>query len=269
MQVDAREFLKLCTHGEPHEVEAAIKGGADVNAADDNGETVLMYAAENNSDSKVISLLLAWGADVSAVDNFNMTALDLVIECNFNREIVELLLGDAADAIIGVRIIDLKNSPGKIAISPLDENDIEDFSRLAIEVVDECLKAGYSEDIYKYVVDYASPESVAERRHASCCFVAKHKGEVVSVLEIVRGHVVSLFFVKKQFHNKGIGKALMNYSVDYFTSMEINVREYRVQASTYAENIYKSLGFEKLSDVQDRDGVKYIPMALQIKRVYC
>ncbi len=57
------------------EVQTAIKNGADINNADKNKETPLMYAVEHNSDPKVIEALIKAGADVNAIDKFNNTPL--------------------------------------------------------------------------------------------------------------------------------------------------------------------------------------------------
>ena len=46
-----------------------------------------------------------------------------------------------------------------------------------------------------------------------------------------------------KFQNKGIGKKLLNYSIKYFMDEGIKLNHYRVFSSTYAREIYKSLGF--------------------------
>jgi ankyrin repeat protein len=51
-------FFDLVKVGTPQAVKAAIAKGADVNAKDTSGETVLMYAAGNNPDPEVIATLL-------------------------------------------------------------------------------------------------------------------------------------------------------------------------------------------------------------------
>ena len=82
-------------------IEALINEGADINAADENGETVLMKAARTNSDIAVAELLVGWGADVNAVDKNYETALMKAAQYNHNPRMAELLgrLGAAVDMV--------------------------------------------------------------------------------------------------------------------------------------------------------------------------
>ncbi|MCL2010843.1 MAG: ankyrin repeat domain-containing protein, partial [Synergistaceae bacterium] len=70
------DFLELCKSGTAHEIEAAIKNGANVNAADDKGTTALMHAAYGNPNPEVISVLLKNGADAHARDEDGKRAID-------------------------------------------------------------------------------------------------------------------------------------------------------------------------------------------------
>jgi len=69
--------------------ENLLQAGCDVNAADSNGRTPLMYAARY-SRLTAVRLLLEAGANVNARDKDGMTALDLTKQFA-NREIIELL----------------------------------------------------------------------------------------------------------------------------------------------------------------------------------
>ena len=57
-------------------IKTLINFGADVNAKDENGVTVLMFAAKNNSNPEIIRVLLSAGADVFAEDKYSKTAYD-------------------------------------------------------------------------------------------------------------------------------------------------------------------------------------------------
>jgi len=91
--------------------EALLQAGCDVNAADNNGRTPLMYAARYNQPAAV-RLLLEAGANVKAQDKDGMTALDLAKKLN-NQEIIDLLKS------AGLRPSDAKK-PGAGAVKPVE-----------------------------------------------------------------------------------------------------------------------------------------------------
>jgi hypothetical protein len=156
--MSTQDFLELCANGKPKEIEAAIKAGADVNAAIDDsfsnaelgGWTVLMLATADDSNLKVVELLLKsgakvnvknnenmWtvlgtaaaynnpevialilknGADINTKDEYDRTPLIRAAENNSNPEVISLLLKSGADARI-------KDSGGKRAIDFAGQND--------------------------------------------------------------------------------------------------------------------------------------------------
>jgi ankyrin repeat protein len=69
--------------------EALFQAKCDINAADSNGRTPLMYAARYNQPTAV-RLLLEHGANVKALDKSGMTALDLAKQFN-SKEVIGLL----------------------------------------------------------------------------------------------------------------------------------------------------------------------------------
>ncbi|GHT01743.1 hypothetical protein AGMMS50276_30410 [Synergistales bacterium] len=78
--MSADEFLELCKTGALREIEAAIKGGADVNARNEYGHTVLIIAARSNPNSEVIALLLKGGADANIRNKSGKRAIDYARE---------------------------------------------------------------------------------------------------------------------------------------------------------------------------------------------
>lgn len=68
------DFLDLCKFGDANKVEEAIMNGANVNAKDNYGWTVLIWAAMGGK-TETAELLLKHGADVNAKDNSGWTPL--------------------------------------------------------------------------------------------------------------------------------------------------------------------------------------------------
>ncbi len=91
-------FRALCGKGSAGEVAAMIKKDANVNAADEDGETPLMVAVKKGN-APVVDVLLAAGAKVNAKNASGEDALTLAVRAREpNAAIVASLLKGGADA---------------------------------------------------------------------------------------------------------------------------------------------------------------------------
>jgi ankyrin repeat protein len=129
----ATDLTRAVLTGTPHDVQAAIDRGADVNAYHDDmtplltpaaynknpqvistllraeanieardlnpvGATPLLWAAYANQNPEVVTMLLKAGADIKAQDTVNgRTALIWAVHDNLNPEIITTLLRAGAD----------------------------------------------------------------------------------------------------------------------------------------------------------------------------
>ena len=71
---------------------------------------------------------------------------------------------------------------------------------------------------------------------------------------------INLFFVGKDSQGKGIGKKLMNIVVNNNENSYITVN-----SSRYGVPIYEKLGFIKMEEEKEQDGLKFTPMKLILK----
>jgi hypothetical protein len=76
-------------------VRRLLERGANVNAVDDNGRTLLHVAVEY-AHRDIVALLIRSGANVDAVDNYGWTPLHVAVEYA-HRDIVALLLRSGAN----------------------------------------------------------------------------------------------------------------------------------------------------------------------------
>ena len=71
---------------------------------------------------------------------------------------------------------------------------------------------------------------------------------------------ISLFFVDKASQGKGIGKKLMSEVANNNENSYITVN-----SSRYGVPIYEKLGFVKMEEEKEKDGLKFTPMKLILK----
>jgi len=98
------------------QIRQAVQGGADVNAVDAVGRSVLMLAATTNPDPAVITTLVKAGAKVNFRGPRAWTALMMAAYNNPNPAVVEALLAAGASG-------KLKSDVGYTAFSYAQEND--------------------------------------------------------------------------------------------------------------------------------------------------
>ena len=106
----------------------------------------------------------------------------------------------------------------EIFIGKLDKNEINKYSSMINNVFDEFVGKDYSDEGNKVFKDFIDTKNILERLNndGNKSIVAKHNNEIIGILETKNNDHISLFFVKKEFHNKGIGKKLFKYFLNIF-----------------------------------------------------
>ena len=90
-----------------------------------------------------------------------------------------------------------------------------------------------------------------------CCF---HSDELVGVLAVRNLNHITLLFVKKSYHKKSIAKSLLKMYIQEIKEQKPEIKELKVNSSPYAVNIYKKMGFNSTDEMQERDGIVFMPM---------
>ncbi len=91
------DLLDIAGSATPSQVLQALKNGADPNARDWVGRTVLMLAAASNRDPAIISALVKAGAGVNARGPQRWTPLMMAAYANPDPAVVLALLAAGAD----------------------------------------------------------------------------------------------------------------------------------------------------------------------------
>lgn len=92
------DFMRMCAGASAEMVLNAVENrNADVNAKDYYDVTPIMYAAEKNSDPKVIAVLVSHGANINAKDRDGKTALMYAAKSNPSAEVIASLASNNAN----------------------------------------------------------------------------------------------------------------------------------------------------------------------------
>ena len=129
---------------------------------------------------------------------------------------------------------------------------------LCRRVFDEFVAPDYSEEGHNTFHKVTEPEENISRWQAGeYVFYGAFDGDnlIGTAASRMRGSHIMLLFVDKAYHRRGIARALINALMENAPGGKLTVN-----ASPYAEEAYKRMGFVSMGDAVTRDGMTFIPM---------
>jgi GNAT superfamily N-acetyltransferase len=154
----------------------------------------------------------------------------------------------------------------RLQIRPIEPDDIPQAARLIASVFQESVAPLYNPDGIREFMSYATAEAFSRRlRGDHIGFVAlEESSHMVGVIE-VRGHRhISLLFVESAFQRKGIGRRLVSRAIEACRGANPGLSTLTVHASPNSVQAYERLGFVRVEPEQERNGIKFVPMALTV-----
>ena len=88
--------------------------------------------------------------------------------------------------------------------------------------------------------------------------------QIVGMISLRNNSHISLLFVDKHYHKRGIGRALIA-SLSEYVKTEIGQNRITVNASPYGVDFYHRLGFRDIEPEKQQDGIIFTPMFLNIE----
>ena len=156
----------------------------------------------------------------------------------------------------------IKISELALKYEPFKDGQDKIISDLVWRVFSEFEVPDYSEEGVNTFKEIIVPERIAEKIKNEgfkvyCCF---NESILVGVLGVRDKTHISLLFVDKRYHRKGIAKELLRLVIVDIQKFNPELREITVNSSPYAVKIYEKLGFMAIDNMQEKDGIKYTPM---------
>lgn len=145
-----------------------------------------------------------------------------------------------------------------IEIKQLLNNEKDKAVLFAKKVYIECKDESYSEQGIETFCNFVDNKEITKSFKVYGAFEDNVLKGLIAT-DSQKKHIC-LFFVDKISQGKGIGKKLMSIVIDDNKNLFITVN-----SSRYAVPIYEKLGFVKMEEEKEQDGLKFTPMKLVLK----
>jgi ribosomal protein S18 acetylase RimI-like enzyme len=138
--------------------------------------------------------------------------------------------------------------------------------QLVMDCFNEFISPGYSKEGITEFSKYVNPQLMKHRLAKNHFIIlALDNREIIGVVEVRNNNHISLYFVKKQYQNKGIGKKLNELAINKCMKAKPDVTTIEVHASPYAVPVYEKLGFVKVDTERIENGIRFTPMIIKLK----
>lgn len=110
-------------------------------------------------------------------------------------------------------------------------------------------------------------DSALKRRFimGSYQMMAAYEGsKLIGMISMRNERHISLLFVDRDYHRRGIGRALV-LALAAYAQKEMGQKQLTVNASPYGVEFYHRLGFFDLGPQKQQDGIIFTPMLLNLK----
>lgn len=148
----------------------------------------------------------------------------------------------------------------RFSIKEIESEEIIEFSDLVLRVFNEFVAPDFTKEGCQVFRSWLEPGRIIERlKKGKFILVAKDKNTIVGGIEIRKGSHISLLFVDKGCHGRGIAKILIEEATKKCLEKS-DIKEITVHASPFAVPIYLRLGFQQIEPEQEVDGMRFTSM---------
>ncbi len=143
-------------------------------------------------------------------------------------------------------------------------------SDLVTRVFNEFVAPDYSAEGVREFLRYADTNLMAQRSQANHFVLLAFAGmalvgaDLAGMIELRDWNHISLLFVDRPYLRQGIGRGLLQRSLEICRSRQPGLAEITVNSSPYAVPIYVRLGFEPVAAEQVRNGIRFVPMKMAL-----
>jgi predicted GNAT family N-acyltransferase len=137
---------------------------------------------------------------------------------------------------------------------------------LIMSVFQEYVAPTYSQTGIETFLGMLTLEFLEETSSEKFMVVAEHESQVVGILKMISISHIALLFVDSRFQGQGIGKGLIRFGIGKCLSMNPGIKAVTVSSSQNSISFYENVGFVKIGDEKDENGMRFIPMRREIDK---
>lgn len=131
---------------------------------------------------------------------------------------------------------------------------------LVEKVFNEFVAPDYGVEGIDEFFKFANPLALAERAGSEQVVVVAEQGpDLVGMIEMLKCEHIAMLFVSNR--GKGIAKELISRAVEECSKKQPELKRISVNSSPFAEPIYYKMGFKQTGPPQEKNGIKFVPMA--------
>jgi predicted GNAT family N-acyltransferase len=141
-----------------------------------------------------------------------------------------------------------------------------EVSNLVARSFNEFVAPDFPDEGIDEFFSYANPRALQKRSEGShFVLVAESDGDIAGMIEIKEMRHISMLFVDKAFHRRGVGNELLMAALDKIKLESSPPEMVTVNSSRFAVPFYERLGFVRSEEEKIIHGVIHIPMALSLR----
>jgi predicted GNAT family N-acyltransferase len=134
---------------------------------------------------------------------------------------------------------------------------------LAARVFNHVVAPHYADEGVQEFLRYASADRLRDRLQADhFVLVAEERGELVGLIEVRHSKHVAMMFVTRP--GRGVGKELLRRAIARCRQAVPELARVTVHAAPGAVEIYARFGFQALEPERVQNGIRFVPMALEL-----
>lgn len=147
----------------------------------------------------------------------------------------------------------------------LTAKDAEQAMALVLRVFDEFVAPEFSSEGSREFRKYANAEAACERLASGNILLGCETGEgLAGIMELRNNSHIVFFFVDGACQRSGLGKTLLDHAVSLLRKINPTLAAVTVNASPNAVEAYRRFGFQPTDSMQEHNGIRHLPMQLEI-----